>query len=447
MPQKTTLSGHIIDEWTFRNADTQYLTHGLHPYPARMIPQLADKLVRKHSEEKDWVLDPFCGSGTVLAECRLKNRNSIGNEINPFAVLLSKVKTTFLDRVELKQISKRVLDEAQVEIMFYRSKRSKSRLVSIEKWIREDARANVYMNSIEVPIFPNIDLWFKEDVINELAILRNLVLNLDCEEKYVAFLRICLSFTAMKSSNADFERHQSHPSRYKPEKLKTHAPDVLSIFRKKVNDSTKRIIDFSEKISANQVKCFVLLGDTRELDLKGIAPSQGVDLIVTSPPYGEEQNTIGYHRWSKIMAYWTGFSQDEIRKSEKSTLGIKPNLSASIPSKTANFFINLVREKSKRKRGEKRAASLAGFFYDYYESMVQMAKWLKTGGIAAIVVGNRLVAGHRIAMDKVTTELARQGDLRHLKTFYREIPNTVMPKRVPEGETIAKESIIVLEKM
>lgn len=448
MPNRiTTLSGKIIDEWTFKNADTQYLTHGLHPYPARMIPQLADKLIKEYSEEKDWVLDPFCGSGTVLVECRLKNRNSIGNEINPLAVLLSKVKTTPLDKEELKHISKTVLKEIQERIQFYRNKRSKNKFVSIEKWTGKDTRTEIDTNEVEVPIFPNINLWFKNDVINELSILRNSILNLNCEERYVDFFKICLSFTAMKSSNADFESHQSHPSRYKPEKLRTYSPDVLSIFRKKANDSMKRVIDFTDKVSGNQVECSVLFGDARTLDLKNISQSQGVDLIVTSPPYGEEQNTIGYHRWSKIMAYWIDFSQDEMRKSEKLTLGAKPNIDASIPSRTANFFINLVREKSKRKKGKTRAANLAGFFCDYHKSIVQMAKWLKSGGIAAIVVGNRLVAGHRIAMDRVTVELAEQSDLRKGKTFYRDIPNTVMPKRIPEGETIARESIIILEKM
>ena len=29
------------------------------------------------------VLDPFCGSGTVLEVCRLLNRNAIGFELNP----------------------------------------------------------------------------------------------------------------------------------------------------------------------------------------------------------------------------------------------------------------------------------------------------------------------------------------------------------------------------
>ena len=108
MPQKVvTLAGNIIDEWTFKNADTQYLTHGIHPYPARMIPQLAEKLILNYSKEQSWVLDPFCGSGTVLVESMLNNRNSIGNDINPMALLLTKVKTTKLNKEKLTKQTKK----------------------------------------------------------------------------------------------------------------------------------------------------------------------------------------------------------------------------------------------------------------------------------------------------------------------------------------------------
>lgn len=47
--------------------DTQYLTHGLHPYPARMVPQIAKRLPQRYARENSVVLDPFCVSGGVLS--------------------------------------------------------------------------------------------------------------------------------------------------------------------------------------------------------------------------------------------------------------------------------------------------------------------------------------------------------------------------------------------
>lgn len=49
-----------LDE--YRN--NSYLTHNYHPYPAKFIPQIPAEIILKLSKENDWVLDPFCGSGT-----------------------------------------------------------------------------------------------------------------------------------------------------------------------------------------------------------------------------------------------------------------------------------------------------------------------------------------------------------------------------------------------
>ena len=48
-------------DWDFRGCNTQYGTHGIHPYVAPMIPQLARQLVDFHVPPGSIVFDPFCG--------------------------------------------------------------------------------------------------------------------------------------------------------------------------------------------------------------------------------------------------------------------------------------------------------------------------------------------------------------------------------------------------
>lgn len=48
------------EDWDFIGANTRYMTHGLHPYPARMIPQIARRLLKRYAEPEDVALDPFC---------------------------------------------------------------------------------------------------------------------------------------------------------------------------------------------------------------------------------------------------------------------------------------------------------------------------------------------------------------------------------------------------
>jgi DNA methylase len=67
--------------------------HGFHTYPARMHPLTASRLVEAFSPARATLLDPFCGSGTVLVEAMIAGRSAIGTDLNPIAVRLAATKT------------------------------------------------------------------------------------------------------------------------------------------------------------------------------------------------------------------------------------------------------------------------------------------------------------------------------------------------------------------
>jgi hypothetical protein len=75
-------------------ADT--LTHPFHTYPARLHPATAKILVEFIGEgaaRTQPLVDPFCGSGTVLVEARANGLRAIGSDLNPLAVLVARAKT------------------------------------------------------------------------------------------------------------------------------------------------------------------------------------------------------------------------------------------------------------------------------------------------------------------------------------------------------------------
>jgi site-specific DNA-methyltransferase (cytosine-N4-specific) len=82
------------EDWDFADADTKTHTHGYHVYPAMMIPQVARRLIRSYGGGAQLLLDPFCGSGTSLVEARLAGLDAVGIDLNPFAVLLARAKTS-----------------------------------------------------------------------------------------------------------------------------------------------------------------------------------------------------------------------------------------------------------------------------------------------------------------------------------------------------------------
>ncbi|MDF2697590.1 MAG: modification methylase, partial [Labilithrix sp.] len=74
-------------------AEDRAHVHGFHAYPARAHPVTVRRLIEDLVPEGGTVLDPFCGSGTVLVEAMLAGRATIGSDLNPIAILLARAKT------------------------------------------------------------------------------------------------------------------------------------------------------------------------------------------------------------------------------------------------------------------------------------------------------------------------------------------------------------------
>src|SRR5713226_5386517 len=54
--------------WAFTSDNTTYLSHDIHPYPAKFIPQIPRHLIARLSLPGETVWDPFGGSGTTALE-------------------------------------------------------------------------------------------------------------------------------------------------------------------------------------------------------------------------------------------------------------------------------------------------------------------------------------------------------------------------------------------
>ena len=148
-------------DWTFREISTSQNTHGLHQYPARMHPEIATRIIEKYATgSKTVILDPFMGSGGVLVEAMLHGNNSIGIDLNPFAVLLSKVKTTPLDPKKLQSIFSEIMESAKI-----------------------DAKNNVEYDNAPEKLKDNMDFWYPSDPILKLPILKNHVNQIKNKDK------------------------------------------------------------------------------------------------------------------------------------------------------------------------------------------------------------------------------------------------------------------------
>lgn len=409
------------EDWTFAAADTRILTHGLHPYPARMIPQVAGKLIDiyKPDDDRYYCLDPYSGSGTVLVEAKLRKVKSIGIDANPLAVLLSKVKTTPIKYSVLSDVKKNLIEN-----------------------IKHDM---VGTTVIPPPKMKNLDYWFKDHVIQELSIIRKNIF--EVEDADVAdFLKVCFSLAVRKSSN-------TRPGEFKlfriaSDKLPEWKPRPFDIFAKILENNIQRMRDFTNLVDPS-VPSYALKGDSRklfEID-SDVIQEECASLIITSPPYGDAHTTVAYGQFSRYSSAWLGFDEKEVWKVDKNALGGKVyEKMADLESRTLDEVVKKIEE-----RDEYRAKETYAFFKDIDECFQQFGKILKRNkSTVCYVLGNRTVKRLRIPAHIIMTELASKYGFEHHKTFERDIPNKHMPlSNAPEnvtdltGETMSKENIVI----
>lgn len=254
-------------KWDFKDSQTQYLTHKYHSYPARFIPQIPRAFIQLFTKEGDTILDPFCGCGTTLVESTLLKRNSIGNDFNPLATLLSKVKTTSLSDKQLIKID------------------------SLIKLIEARIKKNNLKES-DLPKLPsrNISKLFSKEMLKELQVIKNIVKTVEADDKNLYnYLLIALSATIraiIESENGD---------------------NILGIFERKLNQMNNLMREYRENVYKTDIK--LINGDARKLDIS----SESVDLIVTSPPY---VNALDYYRVHMYNMLWLGMDYKEFKINE-----------------------------------------------------------------------------------------------------------------------------------
>jgi len=414
------------EDWTFANADTKVGLHGLHPYPARMIPQIARKLIERYSERGSNILDPFCGSGTVLLESRILGRNSVGVDLNPLAVLLAKAKST--------PIAPRALVEQYDSL---------TRKIAQDEKTRKAGKL-----TIEAPALnDNLEFWFKDYVISDLALIRQRVFEIEHPDVKDFFLA-CFSLTVRMVSNTRGNEFKLY--RLPKEKLGRFHPDVFKIFRENLHEGIRRMETTYLEMSKN-VRSKVTLQDTRQLALE-----DRVDLVVTSPPYGDSRTTVAYGQFSRYPALWCGLGEgwhpevtkQTILKVDQSSLGGNGKTVDIPDSKTLHEALRKIAKKS-----VDRTHDTALFFQDVKKSFDSIREIMGTGAHFCIVIGNRAVSRVRVPTDKILVELGELCGFSHITTYYRKIPTKRMPwENAPEnitgekGKTIHEESIVVLRR-
>ncbi|QTA80488.1 SAM-dependent methyltransferase [Desulfonema limicola] len=254
-------------------------------FPPHLVRDYLDdfKLDNNHK-----VLDPFCGTGTTIVECKLKGIQGIGIEAAPFAHFASSVKTDWSINADLFQKD---------------AKKIADKVLFILKNQGIDDNAD-FSGDIEKLSLKTLDkssqkLLIKNS-ISPLPLYKSLVL-LDCiksesAESYRKHALLALANTLVFSiSNLHFGPEVG------VRKIKSDAP-IVSVWLYQVS---KMINDIKTTTNHKWPDSNIILGDSR--CISQIIPPNSIDAVITSPPYPNEKD---YTRTTRLESVILGFMKD-----------------------------------------------------------------------------------------------------------------------------------------
>lgn len=365
----------------------------VHPFPARMAPELALTSLAC-LRPGSIVLDPMTGSGTVLRQAMALGHTAVGFDMDPLAVLMSRVWTTQVDTaVVLRERLTLMQEAAEVDL---RSSRP--------EW--HDAETREF-----------IDYWFAPEQrrsLTRLAVVlhRRRAASLGpVRRAAIDVLQIALSrIIITKEQCASLARDTSHS---RPHRVSLESNyDVDAGFSRSVDQVIKRLQDLPEEVAeANARPATVTLGDARQIALE----DHSVDAILTSPPY---LNAIDYMRGHRLSLVWLGHRLDDLRSIRSNTVGAERG-GESADANVEDVVSAMCEIDALAPRHQRMVRRYAD---DLIHMMEQAARVLRPGGRATYVLGNSCLKDTFIQNSAGVAHAGIHAGLRLVSETERDLP-------------------------
>jgi hypothetical protein len=396
-----------------------------------MVPQVARSVLEQACmvhPEIERVGDPFVGSGTILTESMLRGLSFFGTDINPLAILLCRVKCGpfFID--------------ALVE-----------KVQHVIAGIEADTRSNVEVD------FPNRDKWFRSDVQIALSKIRRAILR-EISPWARRFFWIGLAEAVRFTSNSRTSTFKLHTRKEK--EIQARNCDVISIFKKAITRNLQHMRDHAQYLESEEYldhghyrkKVEITLGDIRKVKQSNLS-----DMILTSPPYGDNATTVPYGQYSYLPLQWIDLEDIDpaadfdcicsTHEIDSQSLGgrkrIKEADCDALADRSSSFKHYIARLKN---QPADRINRVTAFFRDLDDSLGPILSGLRPGGLMVWILGNRKVGGRRVPLDTILSELVAGRHAKLLCKLKRRISSKRMALKNNIAETMSTETILVMRK-
>lgn len=405
-----------LNYWDFSDVVSTGI-HKISAYPATMVPDMQNELIKLiKSEDKSVqnILDPFHGSGVTLVEGMKNDLTPIGIDINPLANLITLVKLQGVSKNQIKLSNNRII-----------------------KLLRKESF------EFEIHDFYNINKWYREDFIETFSKIRAAIQ----KERYKnirQYYWVCLINILKKYSNTRSSTFKLHVKTQ--EDIDSMSNDIIEDFIKNIEKSYVFLPSF---VQYNKKSLYI--GKAEEI-LSEFADGT-VDLICTSPPYGDNSTTVTYGQYSMLPLYW--IDKSDLGKFDKqlianyssidsNSLGGNQRVRSNFQSSVLNDFLSRIDAKKQNK--------VKNFVLDYLNVMTELVRVLKVGKYIVLTLGDRRVDNRVVPLSTITTEYLESNGFILEKAITRNIPKKRMPRKVSKVggdsvESMNQEHVLILKKV
>lgn len=385
-------------------------TASIHPFPARMAPELAERFLDRLAAGSV-VLDPMMGSGSFPLAASQRGHHAIGYDTDPLAVLIAQTAASEIDENELRAAAYEVANGSQT---------------GDYKEFPTDEETRSF-----------IDFWFDPHTRDGLAGLsigiRKMPMHLR-PALWCGFSRLIIT----KDDGASRARDVSHS---RPHRVRDVASfDVRERFPLAVATVARRNAIIRERpsefLTVPERPASLFRADGRTMPLA----SNCVDAVMTSPPY---LVAIDYLRGHRMSLVWMGYSIEYLRGLRSSNIG-------SQKGEAADQHIERMQQLATSGLLETPQRRLINrYIIDMRGIISEICRVLRPNGAAAFVIADARLKGTSVSVEKIVTELAVAENLKLSGRLCREIPANRRylppPRQSGKGLDLRMREEVVLE--
>lgn len=423
--------------WSLPEYDKREFLRGIFQYPAMMVPAVQQKIVDIIVDKKpdiENVLDPFMGSASSLIPCMYRGLNCYGQDINPLSILIGKVKT---GPYYIKALPKKM-----------------AALISrIENDTEQQLEAD----------FKTLTKWFKPEVSHGLS---KIVRAIRQERQVVVrrFFWINLAEIIRFCSN---DRTSTFKLHARPlEEIEKRNIDPIALFKQQLvltfqdyKNHYKLLIDKQSIVSGHyKFDIQITLDDSSKNIYTPEATTDFFDLMVTSPPYGDNHTTVTYGQYSFLPLQWIDFADIDSTATEDVLKTGSEIDSKSLGGKKRSDLVALEQLFDQSPSFKKayhavhqiapdKVNKVIAFVGDLEKVITNIFAVMKSNSYQVWTIGDRTVAGITIPNGDILREMMEYRHAVLVDVIEREILNKRMASRNNNSALMTTEEILIFRKI